>query len=119
MPVEARTRIAILLPAPTTFPLYLLVDQVLTDLTTFCGGATHSIDISPVFRGLWLDVITRTVKSNEIMLIFGDANVPRTSPGLQLFLDRLKLRCQRDFSQDIIWITVQDIYRVTTDDRRR
>jgi hypothetical protein len=42
MPLESRTRITLLLPAPKTYPQYLLVDKVLPDLDRVCGGVTLS-----------------------------------------------------------------------------
>ena len=117
MPLETRTRITLLLPAPKTYPQYLLVDQVLTDLIRVCGGVSHSTDIPALFRGRWVDTQTQTTQHDDLLLIFGDVHVPFHSPNLAHFLDRLKVRAQRDFAQEIIWVTLHNVFRVATDDR--
>ena len=117
MPLETRTRITLLLPAPKTYPQYLLVDQVRTDLTRLCGGVTHSTDLPAVVSGRWLDAQTQTTQRDDLLLLFGDSHVPFHSPNLAYFLDRLKVRAQRDFAQEIIWVTIHEVYRVATDDR--
>lgn len=119
MPLETRTRITLLLPVPTMYPLYLLVDQVLTDLILLCGGVTHSPDIPATFHGRWYDTNAHATKHDDLMLLLGDVHAPLRSQNLASFLDRLKHRCQRDFSQDIIWITVHEVQRVATDDYRK
>lgn len=53
------------------------------------------------------------------VLIFGDALVRPDAPALLAYLDRMKLRCQADFAQEIVWITVNSITRVTTGDTNR
>ena len=42
MPIERRSRITLLLPAPTDLPEFLLLDDVLTELIQLCGGITVS-----------------------------------------------------------------------------
>lgn len=119
MPLETRTRITLLLPAPKTYPQYLLVDKVLSDLVQVCSGVTLSSDIPAVFRGRWYDSHTSSTVTDELLLIFADAPVPWDSPDLTYYLDRLKLRAQQEFSEDIIWITIHDVRRISTDDYRK
>ena len=116
MPVEARTRITLFVPAPGTLPQFYLVDKLLTDLLDACDGVTVSSDLPAVFAGLWFNDQTRQTERDANLLILADAPVPLGDAGLAGYLDRLKLRCQQDFDQDIIWITVHSVHRVTTDD---
>ena len=119
MPLETRTRITLLLPAPQTYSQYLLVDKVLSDLARVCGGVTLSSDIPAVFRGRWYEAHTFAIVTDELLLIFADAPVPWDSTNLTYYLDRLKLRAQQEFSEDIIWITIHDVRRVSTGDYRQ
>ena len=75
MPLATRTRITLLLPAPKTYPQYLLVDKVLSDLVQVCSGVTLSSDISTVFKGRWYDSHTSSIVTDALMLIFADAPV--------------------------------------------
>src|SRR5437870_425607 len=119
MPLESRTRITLLLPAPKTYPQYLLVDKVLSDLVQICGGVTLSSDIPAVFRGRWYDAHMFATVTDELLLIFADVPVPSDSTNLTYYLDRLKLRAQREFTEDIIWITIHDVRRIATDDYQK
>ena len=116
MPTEIRTRITLLLPAPTTYPQYLLVDTILTGLTQVCGGVTVSSDIPTVFTGWWWDMTARQVQHDANLLIIADAPVGIRSPSLTLYLDSLKRRAQQDFAQDVIWVTIHQVERIATDD---
>ena len=62
MPREPRTRITLLLPAPTTQPEFLRLNDVLTEL--------------------------------------------------------VQLRCQEDFAEEIIWVTVHPVERIMTPEER-
>ena len=35
---------------------------------------------------------------------------------LLAYLDRLKMRCQQDFGQDIVWLTINPVDRIATAD---
>jgi hypothetical protein len=119
MATETRTRITVLLPAPKTLAQYLLVDKVLTDLVLVCGGVTFSNDIPPVFFGRWKDDSQKTIQ-DDILFIVGDIFVNiRYSQNLIDYLERLKLRAQQDFNQDIIWITINEVFRVSTHDNSK
>ncbi len=112
--LETRTRITLLLPAPTTLAQHYLVTDVFTELTQVCGGLTASSDIPPVFGGWWYDSVQ--VVEDKILLIFADAPTVSTDPDLLKYLDGLKQQCQDDFVQDIIWITIEEINRITAGD---
>lgn len=114
MPVEARTRITLFLPAPTTLPQFYLVDSAITDLLDTCGGITVSSDVPAVFTGLWLS--NNQTHKDENLLILADAPVSVGDTDFALWLDSFKLKCQREFGEDIIWITLHAITRVKTDD---
>ena len=117
MPVEARTRITLVIPSPTTLPQFFLVEALLTELTRACGGVSASSYLPAVFEGWWLPAGgAQQIERGDITLIVADAPVPLGDTDLALYLDELKPRCQQDFGQDIIWITVHQVSRVTTDD---
>lgn len=115
MSIERRSRITLLLPAPAALHEFLLLDAVITELIQLAGGATVSSILPPVFDGWWLDGAGVTVRDANV-LVTADVNVPADDPALLTYLDALKLRCQRDFQQDIVWMTVQPVDRVTTGD---
>ena len=116
MPTEPRGRITLILPAPTTNAQHLLVDRILTDLIEVCDGVTVSAQAPPVFDGWWLDQADQRIKGDKNLFILADAPVPPENPRLLAYLDGLKLRCQRDFVQDVVWVTVHRVDRVTTHD---
>ena len=118
---QTRVRITILLPAPKTFSQYLLVNKVLSGMARFCGGVTYSIDIPPVFFGQWYDpqAASTLPVSDDIMLIIGDAHVSLNSANLINYLEKLKLQAQQDFSQDIVWITIHVIDRISVGDHQK
>lgn len=116
MPSEPRTRITLLLPAPTTLPQHYLVHDVLTELANVCGGVTASQEIPPVFSGWWFNKETMAFDEDAILLIIADARVPQNSAALATYLDTLKRKAQRDFDQEIIWITTNQLERIATDD---
>jgi hypothetical protein len=95
---EARSRISLLLPAPSSQPEFLLLNDVLDELIGLCGGVTVSSIAPSVFDGWWID---------------GDANA------LRAYLQRLKIRCQHDFHQEIVWIVHHPIERISEGDGNR
>lgn len=115
MPVERRSRITLLLPAPNDLPEFLLLDDVLTELLQLCGGVSVSSLSPAVLDGWWLDEGNRTVTDANVLIV-ADVNATRGSAALLAYLDRLKLRCQQDFRQDIVWLTVNPVDRITTGD---
>ncbi len=118
MPRETRSRITILLPAPTAEAHFALLDRIITQVIQFCGGATVSSLQPVVFDGWWIDGAGQTVPDANVMII-GDAPVDLDSQPLEMYLDDLKRRCQHDFNQDIVWITVMPVHRITTGDFHR
>ncbi len=115
MPIERRSRITLLLPAPADLPEFLLLDDVLTELIQLCGGITVSSLGPSAFDGWWVDVAGRTVKDANV-LILADVNAPPDASALLAYLDQLKMRCQQDFGQDIVWLTINPVDRITTAD---
>ena len=113
---KMRTRIVVFLPAPATLPQFLHVDNVITDLVLIADGATYSKDIDPVFVGRWLDTVAYVVKTDQIMIVVADTIIPQKSSNLLHLLSRIKVRSQADLGQDIVWITLQDVSRVSTHD---
>lgn len=114
MPTERRTRATILLPAPTNLGQFLLLDKILTGLTRACGGVTVSSHLPSVFDGWWIDDTTGNTARDENVVIMADAPAPSTN--LVVYLERLKRQCQMDFNQDIVWVTINQIERIATDD---
>ena len=72
-----------------------------------------------MFDGWWIDQAQNPPINDANVLIFGDALQERSAPALATYLERLKRDCQRVFEQDIVWITVHGVVRITTDDYMR
>jgi len=121
MTVERRSRVTLLLPAPTTPEDFRAVDSILTDLIAVegGGGATATLQNPPVVEGWWYDAVPREVVRDANMLVFADVRAAVDSPALIAFLEALKLRAQRQMRQEIIWVTLHEIHRVATHDRER
>jgi hypothetical protein len=125
--LETRTRITLLLPAPSTLPQFFLLDQVLDQLIAVCGGVTTSPTSGPslaaydssLFAGRWFDAHTGETVSDANVFIFGDAPLLPDDPVLHEYLDSLKVACQQDFEQDIIWITLHAVDRIADNDYLR
>lgn len=115
MPSERRSRTTLLLPAPATLHELLLLDAIITELIQLAGGATVSSILPPVFDGWWLDGAGVIVRDANVVLA-ADVSVPPDDEDLLAYLDALKLRCQREFEQDIVWMTLHSVNRVTTGD---
>jgi hypothetical protein len=43
-------------------------------------------------------------------------NAPPDASALLAYLDQLKMRCQQDLGQDIVWLTINPVDRITTAD---
>lgn len=118
--VEARARITLLLPTPATVPQFFLVDSLLDQLTAFCGGVTTSPIVPPQyqasFSGRWFDTQTGQTVTDANVFVFGDALIAHDAPELRAFLAKVKLASQREFEQDIIWITVNPLERIVDGD---
>lgn len=125
MPQETRSRITVLLPVPSIPAAFAILDEVITDIVGFCDGATVSQQQPPIFDGWWIPKPKSArqpsppipPRYDSIVLVQGDTAVSRDSPVLWEYLDRLKLRTQELLDQDIVWITVHDVTRVTTGDK--
>lgn len=116
MTPETRTRITLILPAPQTTIQYVRIDQILTELTQTCGGVTISSLDPSVFAGRWYNPSEEGTEGDDLVLIFADSHVPPEAPSLAAYLSNLKLRCQRDLEQDLVWITLHLVDRITTHD---
>ena len=115
MPRESRSRVTVLLPAPDTLHEFLLLDAVITELIEIAGGVTVSSIVPSVFDGWWRDTAATTVADANVLIV-ADVGVATDDPSLLLYLDALKVRCQEDFQQDIVWVTVHQVDRITTGD---
>ena len=121
MPLESRTRITLILPAPALLHQFFLLDDVMTNLTVLCGGVTSS-PVFPephhdsAFHGWWHDTKAGGVVSDSNILLVADAPLPTTEPLLHTYLEILKLNCQEDFAQDIVWLTIHPVERIADSD---
>jgi hypothetical protein len=121
MPIESRTRITLILPLPFLLREFFLLNAVLTDLTQLCGGISTTSMFwhpgkDPVIQGWWYDSNKRKTVEDSNVLVFGDVLLSATDDLLQDYLDHLKATCQEDFEQDIVWITLHQVERITTAD---
>ena len=114
MATERRSRITLLLPAPENPAEFIVLDEVLTELTRSCGGATASQITPTVFNGWWID--DGRVHPDANILVISDSPLPHSDATLLAYLDSLKVRCQREFQESIVWITVHEVTRIATDD---
>ena len=115
------TRITLLIPTPKTASEFLLIDSLIEELCEVCGGVTASLQTPPVFSGVWLDT-QEVLISDNIMHIFADAPFLMDDPDIDFWLDwleGLKLWYQEQLNQDVIWITLTPIYRITPYDNQR
>lgn len=119
MPLESRSRITLLFPAPESAAEFALLDSVFTELIRFCGGVTASLPPPrPVFNGWWIDG-QGVPRPDANIVIFADTTRQQNDQELLDYLDRLKARCQRELQEDIIWITVAPVTRIATADFTR
>ncbi len=114
---ELFTRITIVLPLPLSPEHSRATRRILNELVSFCGGVTFSPPESS-FSGIWEEDSGHHEHAQR-MLIIADAPLPIDDPLLNAYLDYTKLRCQREFYEQIIWMTVQSIYRISTYDGER
>ena len=116
MALEEKSRITLLFPAPESDTEFILLDEVITELVRFCGGATASLPPpNTVFNGWWISTDGRTHPDANILIV---ADAPRgiNDPELITYLEALKVRCQRVLQEHIIWLTIEPITRVATAD---
>jgi hypothetical protein len=101
--------------------MFLYVDEIIKELLDVCDGVTASLDIPSVFHGEWMrDSFTKV--TDDILYIFTDAPFSLDDadlPNWLAWLEDLKLRCQEIFDQDIIWMTLQRVERISADDYNR
>lgn len=114
--LEVRTRITLLLSAPTTLPQHFLVNDIVTGLIAACGGVTVSSVLPAVFTGSWIDE-HGLQHDDDNLLILADAQVSLGEPSLIAALRRrLKRRCEENFDQKLVWVTAHEIHRITRND---
>ena len=104
------------LPVPKTLPVFLAVDRAIDSLKEFCGGCTETLDIPPVTKGRWYNMRTHQTVQDEVVVIFGDADVDIDDPDLWPRLNEIKHETQSDLKEEIIWITAQEIRRAAEND---
>jgi len=68
------------------------------------------------FEGLWFDTVYQQIKGDQNTLILADAPVVPNATVLTAYLDALKIRSQHEFQQDIVWVTMHAVDRISTDD---
>ena len=88
--------------------------MILNDLVQFCGGVTYSSSDNP-FIGIWDDDLGQHQRAQSILII-SDTPRPINDSLLIAYLEYMKLRAQRAFGEQIIWLTVQSIARISTYD---
>src|SRR3972149_4898521 len=82
MAAERRSRITLLLPAPENPAEFIVLDEVLTELTRSCGGATASQITPTVFNGWWID--DGRVHPDANILVISDSPLPHSDAALPL-----------------------------------
>ena len=92
------------------------MDAVLSELVQICGGVTASLEVPSVFMGRWFDASAQQTREDANVMVLADAPVPPERPGLVEYLETLKLRCQQDFVQDVIWMTIHGVGRIAAND---
>jgi hypothetical protein len=117
--LELRSRILLLLPAPRFAHEFVMLDTVLTDLIKACGGVTATSRQPSAIEGWWWAPDSGKPVQDANMLIFGDVLAPHDDPALTEYLEKLKRRCEHSFRQDLVWMTVHPVHRVTTGDPAR
>ena len=109
------TRIIVVLPIPLSPEHSRVVKRVLDEMVSLFGGVTFSPQEPPSFFGMWEDDHGE-VENAKRMLVITDARLPLDDPLLNAYLDYLKIRCQRELGEQIIWMTMQSLYRISTYD---
>ena len=112
------TRVTILFPPPHGMDEHRFVTDSIKRLMTYDGLAKamaniknhpslmQMFDLTPEGELTWDD---------GVMLIV-DLSLPHWHPGLRILLEELKLRFQQQFGKLIIWMTVQEVDRITAHD---
>jgi hypothetical protein len=111
-----------MLPRPTNDDQLVALHSTLDELMRLCGGITTSIvpelnamDKS-VFQGRWVDQKTNETFNEEAIMVVADAPPGPEDDDLCEYLEALKIKCQHDFEQRIIWLTVQPVDRIASHD---
>lgn len=116
MTFEKRSRIVLVLPAPTTFPTFLMVDRIVDSIREFCGGCSATLDIPPVVKGRWYNMRRHQTVYDYVITVFGDADVDIDDPDLWRRLNEIKREAQSDLKEEIIWITAHEVRRAAEED---
>jgi len=114
MPSTPLTRITLVLPIPRYPEHNRALRRILDDLVAFCGGVTFSPTENPFF-GIWEEEVGKHEDAQRILII-ADAPLPINDTLLVAYLEYMKLRAQRVFGEQIIWLTVHGIARISTYD---
>lgn len=109
------TRITVVFPIPSSPAHSRVIKRVLDEWVSLFGGATFSPQEPHSIFGLWQDD-NGEVENASRMLAFTDAQLPIDDPLLNAYLDYMKIRCQRELGEKIIWIMVQSLERISTYD---
>jgi hypothetical protein len=87
-------------------------------MVSLFGGATFSSQEPASFFGMWKDN-NGEVEDAKRLLVIADAPLPLDDPLLLAYLDYTKIRCQRELGEQIIWMMVQSLFRISTNDNVR
>jgi hypothetical protein len=116
MMFEKRSRIVLILPAPKTYLVFLVVDRIVDSIREFCGGCSETLDIPPVVKGRWYNKRTQQTVYDDVITVFGDADIDIDDPDLWQRLNQIKREAQRDLKEEIIWITAHEVRRAAEED---
>jgi hypothetical protein len=96
---------------------------LISELVDICGGITMSRGrqrgTNPVFEGDWFDDVSNQVVADQQLLFFSDAPFSMDDKDVDdwlEWLDDLKWWCQTVFHQDIVWMTLNPVSRITYKD---
>jgi hypothetical protein len=114
MPPTPLTRITLVLPIPRSPEHNRDLRRILNELVLFCKGVTFSPTENPFF-GIWEEDVGKNEDAQRILII-ADAPNLINDPLLVAYLEYMKLRTQRIFGEQIIWLTVHRIDRISAHD---
>jgi hypothetical protein len=113
---EKRARIVMILPVPKAYPMFLTIDHIIDELLDLSDGSSETLDFPHVVNGRWYNMRTYQMVHNNVMVVFGDADIDIDDPDLWRRLNQIKREAQYDLKEEIIWITAHEVRRVAEDD---
>ena len=119
MPHEVRTRIFMLLPIPRTLAQYFVISDVLDELERTSGGVTRTDYYSSIVWGQWFSTTQSMRIEDELVLIIADHPAHPHDPNIAAHLEQIKLDVQMALGQEIVWITTNEVLRISRYDGMR